>query len=343
MSIRIVVADDHRIVREGLAALLACEADFELVGQAEDGLATQRRVRELQPDVLVTDVSMPGLNGIESVRRIHADYPAVKALCLSMHKDSRMVMGMLDAGAAGYVLKDSCFEELALAIRKVAAGQVYLSADLVGLVVHEARQRSGRAADAVSAPVLTPREREMVQLLSEGNSRPQIADSPDVASVLQCNDLTRTLESPRPEAPDPAIDIVLHFELSQNEEHARLLVQAGAEAIDLGERVHHYSLVTLARLRLRDAQRGVQARSQGWVSTSELARMLGVDQSYVNIQIFRGRQQVADALPPDLLARVLIERRRGELRIGDYGFTVLRGAVAEGGLLRRPSGDLACV
>ncbi len=176
MRIRIVVADDHRILREGLAALLARDADFELVGQAEDGHAAVRRVRELQPDVLVSDVSMPGLNGIEAVRRVHADHPAVKPVCLSMHNDARMVMGMLDAGAAAYVLKDNCFEELGQAIRKVVAGQIYLSADLVGLVVHQARQRGQRPADAMSLPTLTPREREMVQLLSEGLSTARIAD-----------------------------------------------------------------------------------------------------------------------------------------------------------------------
>lgn len=177
MSIRIVVADDHRIVRDGLAALLAREADLELVGQAEDGHAALRRVRELQPDVLVTDVSMPGLNGIEAIRRIRADHPTVKPLCLSMHGDSRMVMGMIDAGAAGYVLKDSAFDELGLAIRKVMAGQIYLSPDLVGVVVHEARKRtSGPASPSQPAAALTPREREMVQLLSEGHSTAQIAE-----------------------------------------------------------------------------------------------------------------------------------------------------------------------
>jgi DNA-binding NarL/FixJ family response regulator len=176
MSIRIVVADDHRILREGVAALLARETDFELVGQAEDGRAAVRRVRELQPDVLVSDVSMPGLNGIEAVRRVCADHPSVKPVCLSMHNDSRMVMGMLDAGAVGYVLKDACFDELVQAIRKVMAGQIYLSADLVGLVVHQARQRQLCPADAVSVPALTPREREMVQLMSEGHSTARIAE-----------------------------------------------------------------------------------------------------------------------------------------------------------------------
>lgn len=176
MRTRIVLADDHCILREGLAALLDREAGFDIVGQAEDGLTAVRCVRDLQPDVLVSDVSMPGLNGIEAVRRVRADHPAVKPVCLSMHNDSRMVMGMLDAGAVGYVLKDGCFNELALAIRKVMAGQIYLSAELVGLVVHQARQRQQQPADAVTAPVLTPREREMVQLLSEGNSTARIAE-----------------------------------------------------------------------------------------------------------------------------------------------------------------------
>jgi len=174
MSIRIVLADDHRIVRDGLAALLARAPEFEVVGQAEDGLDAVKRVRELQPDVLVTDISMPGLNGIEAIRRIRAEHPQVKTLCLSMHDDSRMVMGMIDAGAAGYVLKGCCVDELGLAIRKVMAGQIYLSADLVGVVVHEARKRTGEPAQA--AAVLTPREREMVQLLSEGHSTAQIAE-----------------------------------------------------------------------------------------------------------------------------------------------------------------------
>ncbi len=175
MAIRIVLADDHRIVREGLCALLAREPDIELVGQAEDGLAAVRLARDLQPDVVVTDVSMPGLNGVEAIRRIRTDTPAVRVLCLSVHAESRMVLAVLDAGASGYVLKDDSYDDLALAIRKTMSDQVHLSADLVGVVVTAVRTR-GQPQPPAGASALTAREREMVQLLSEGLSTQQIAD-----------------------------------------------------------------------------------------------------------------------------------------------------------------------
>ncbi len=175
MGIRIVLADDHRIVREGLCALLAREPDIELVGQAEDGLAAVRLARDLQPDVVVTDVSMPGLNGVEAIRRIRTDTPSVRVLCLSVHAESRMVLAVLDAGASGYVLKDDSYDDLALAIRKTMSDQVHLSAELVGLVVTAVRTR-GQPQPAAGASALTAREREMVQLLSEGLSTQQIAD-----------------------------------------------------------------------------------------------------------------------------------------------------------------------
>lgn len=175
MGIRIVLADDHRIVREGLCALLAREADIELVGQAEDGLGAVRLARDLRPDVVVTDVSMPGLNGVDATRRIRNEDAAVRVLCLSVHAESRMVLAALDAGASGYVLKDDSYEDLALAIRKSMADQVHLSADLVGMVVHEVRNR-GQLKQTSGESRLTPRERETVQLLSEGLSTQQIAD-----------------------------------------------------------------------------------------------------------------------------------------------------------------------
>lgn len=157
--------------------------------------------------------------------------------------------------------------------------------------------------------------------------------------VVLCPDLTSSKSSQRDEHACDEADIVLVFELSQNEEHAHLRVQLGDECVDLGERIHHYALATLARLRLHDAQRGLNDHSQGWVAMEDLARMLGTDPSYINIQIFRARQQFASALRSHVEAPQLVERRRGEVRLGDYTFTVRRGLALEGG--RRRHGTFA--
>jgi DNA-binding NarL/FixJ family response regulator len=175
MSIRVMLADDHRIVRDGLRALLEREPDFLIVGQAEDGLSAVKLVRELQPDVLITDLSMPGLNGIEAVRRIHANHPAVRIVCLSVHDEKRIVLEVIEAGASGYVLKGCSFEELASSIRMVMADQIYLSNELVGIFVEQYRRRDDAAAASPRSP-LTSREREIVQLFSEGHSTNDIAE-----------------------------------------------------------------------------------------------------------------------------------------------------------------------
>jgi DNA-binding NarL/FixJ family response regulator len=176
MAIRIVLADDHRIMREGLAALLGRESGLEVVGQASDGAELVRLVRTLKPDVAVTDLSMAGLNGLEAIRRIRGEDEQVKLLCLSMHVESRMVLGVLNAGASGYVVKDASFDDLGHAIRQVAAGQIFLSPQLVGIVVQECRARQGGAPVEDASALLTPREREMVQLFSEGHSTTDIAE-----------------------------------------------------------------------------------------------------------------------------------------------------------------------
>ena len=176
MTIRVVLADDHRMMRDGLRALLARESEFDIVGLAEDGHGAVKLARELRPDVVVTDLAMPGLNGVEAIRRIRAQDANVRVLCLSMHSESQMVLAVLDAGASGYVVKDGSFEELTLAIRKVMANQIYLSADLVGIVVNEVRSRGVAPGPKYQPTQLTPREREIVQLLSEGYSTQQIAN-----------------------------------------------------------------------------------------------------------------------------------------------------------------------
>lgn len=169
-----MLVDDHRIVRDGLRALLEKETDFQIVGQADDGLAAIRLVRELHPDVVVTDVSMPGLNGIEAVRRIRQEHPDVRVVCLSVHDEERLVLSVIEAGAAGYVLKGCSFEELARGIRMVMANQIYLSNELVGIFVEKYRTRGVDSGLRGRSP-LSSREREIVQLFSEGHSTNDIA------------------------------------------------------------------------------------------------------------------------------------------------------------------------
>ncbi len=179
MTIRIVLADDHQLVREGLTALLGREPGMEVIGLAEDGAAAVRLVRQLEPDVLVTDVAMPGLNGLEAVRRVKQQQPLVASICLSMHGDQRTVVTALNAGVSGFVLKDASADELLQAVRDVAAGRIFLSQGLMGAVVDELRQHY-RQLDAVTPlrppQTLTAREREIVQLFAEDLSTQDIAE-----------------------------------------------------------------------------------------------------------------------------------------------------------------------
>ena len=127
MTISVLLADDHKIVRDGLRALLEREADMDVVGEAENGRDAVQRARDLEPDVIVMDISMPDLNGMEATRQVRRRCPKTRVLALSVHADRRFVTEMLKAGAAGYLLKDCAFEELVRGIRTVMEGYTYLS------------------------------------------------------------------------------------------------------------------------------------------------------------------------------------------------------------------------
>ena len=174
MSIKVLLADDHRIVREGLRVLLETEADMEVIAEAEDGLVLFGLVQEMLPDIVIMDVAMPNLNGIEATRRIIGTAPGIKVLALSMYSDRQFVIGMLSAGASGYLLKDCAFEELVQAIRAVAANRTYLSPGITDIVVKEYLHHLEKTSSSAFS-VLTVREREVLQLLAEGRTVGEIA------------------------------------------------------------------------------------------------------------------------------------------------------------------------
>ena len=137
MTIKIVLADNHPIVRQGLAQLLATEPDMRVVGEAGDYCTTIKLIQEFSPQVVILDISMPDVNGVEATRRILSQYPRIKVIGLSMHSDSLFVLNMLNAGASGYLLKDCALEELVKAILTVVNQKIYLSASLSNLLVSD--------------------------------------------------------------------------------------------------------------------------------------------------------------------------------------------------------------
>jgi two-component system response regulator NreC len=174
MSIRVLIADDHKIIRQGLRSLLEKQPDIEVVGEAEDGQMAVRLVKEKSPGVVIMDVAMPNLNGIEATRKITAQKRSIKVIALSIYSDNRFVTGMLGAGASGYLLKDCAFEELIEAIYTVATDHTYLSPSIADIVVKN-YVRLSQKTDCSVHSTLTNREREVLQRLGEGGSTKEIA------------------------------------------------------------------------------------------------------------------------------------------------------------------------
>ncbi|MCS7042478.1 MAG: response regulator transcription factor [Bryobacteraceae bacterium] len=169
-TIRILLADDHSMVRQGFRRILEAQQDFEIVGEASDGREAVALAEQLRPDVVVMDVAMPGLNGIEATRRIVENSPRTRVLALSMHRDGVYVREILRAGARGYLLKDAFDADLIAAVRAVARGEGYIAPAVADSVLADYRQHVTDPID-----LLTAREREILQLIAEGRTNKEIA------------------------------------------------------------------------------------------------------------------------------------------------------------------------
>ncbi len=178
-SIRVLLADDHTLVRAGLRKLLESIPDMEVVGEAGDGLELLELVEKLQPQMVLMDIAMPGLNGLDATGRLVKTWPGIRVLILSMHQSAEYVRQALRQGAAAYLLKDSAPLELELAIKAVLKGETYLSPAVSKGVVSDYVNRL--RSDEQPADTLTPRQREVLQLIAEGQSTKEIARRLDIS------------------------------------------------------------------------------------------------------------------------------------------------------------------
>jgi DNA-binding NarL/FixJ family response regulator len=188
MPTRVLLVDDHAMIRQGLSSLLEKQPDIEVVGSVEDGRKAVDIARELAPDLVIMDISMPNLNGIDATRKIVEEMGDVKVIALSIHSSRHFVAEMLKAGASGYILKECLFDELVEAIKTVLNGGTYLSPRITGVVLDDYVKRLSTQYRP-EGPVLNEREREVLQFLSEGKSTKQIA--------LQLHVSAKTIESNR--------------------------------------------------------------------------------------------------------------------------------------------------
>lgn len=181
MTIRVLLVDDHELMREGLRAILERERDIEVVGEASSGREAVAKAGLLRPDVVIMDVAMKDMNGIEATRQLRAEGPKLRVVALSSYADRRYVAAILEAGGSGYVLKANAYDELRRAVHAVAQGKSYLCADVATGVIEDAASTKSAPGSVFSR--LGPREREVLQLLAEGLSSPQIAQRLHVATT----------------------------------------------------------------------------------------------------------------------------------------------------------------
>jgi two-component system response regulator NreC len=175
-KLSIVLADDHTILREGLRALLTADSNFEIVGEARDGREAVRCVEKLGPDLLLMDLSMPRMSGMDAIREIKKRYPDTKIIALTVHKTEEYLLTTLQAGADGYVLKDATHDELILAIKNVMGGKSYLSPGVSEKVIEGYLEGKENTRSLSSWESLSQREREVLKLIAEGYKNKEIAD-----------------------------------------------------------------------------------------------------------------------------------------------------------------------
>ena len=217
MSVKVLLVDDHAILREGLRSLIEKQPDMEVVADADDGRRAIELVRELSPDVVIMDVTMPRLGGIEATRQITGEFPAVKVIALSIHSRRPFVADMLQAGAAGYILKECLFDELVQAIRAVSEGGRYLSPRITDVVVDDYVKRLS-SGDESPLRSLTGREREVLQLVAEGKSTKQIA--------VELHVSTKTIEANRRQ-------IMEKLDMHSVAELTKYAIREGITALDM--------------------------------------------------------------------------------------------------------------
>lgn len=174
MSIKILIADDHQLFREGLVTLLSDDPNMDVIGQAEDGKQAVEQAKKLNPDVLIMDIGMPIINGIEATGILKKELPDLKVIGLTMHAEKNFIKGLLEAGAYGYLFKNCAYDELILAINTVNNGNKHLSNEITDVLIHE---YIGKQNDAeVIDPILSEREQEVLKLIADGKTSSEIAE-----------------------------------------------------------------------------------------------------------------------------------------------------------------------